>query len=131
MRKVALAEPVNDLRTLGIQLQATLDSTTAKLAGIKSPALKLRAVRMVDNGRFLFNTMSHVVQTTDGLLSFLIRHLQVDINDVFAMTGYKKNARVTTHSAITLVNVGVRHVLNELSIVNREIDNEVYENDKK
>jgi hypothetical protein len=128
MKRGALSAPVNDLHLLGIQLQGMLDSTAVRVAGIKSPSLKLRALRAMDSGRFLFKTLSNLVQTTDGLLTFLIRHMDINIDDIFSMTGNKKNARITTRSALTMVNVGVQHIVDELIIINREIDNEVKQN---
>jgi hypothetical protein len=131
-KKTELAKPADDLRDLGEKLQQALILTKARLPYIEDDLLKRRAAHAVDRAHDMFHTMSTTVQTIERMKHFLEQGFGLDVDDIFAMTGKNEAAaRVSTHSAMVLVNQGISTVLADLTKVNAAIDREVAEHDKK
>jgi len=123
--KVQLDVPANDLRALGERLQLSIQLTRNRLDTIKLPRARIRALRVLDRAEYMFATLSQTVQTVDRMKGFLERGFGLDVNTLFAMAGGGEQlARVSTHSAMVLVNAGIERTLNELATVNAALDKE-------
>jgi len=123
--KVQLDAPANDLRILGERLQLSIQLTRNRLDTIKLPRKRLHALRTLDRAEYMFTTISQTVQTVDRMSGFLKNNFGLDIDGLFALTGDKEYvARVSTRSAMLLVNEGISRALKELSALNESLDKE-------
>jgi hypothetical protein len=132
MHAVNLIEPTDDLRLLGEKLQAVLHLTALRLEDVKTPALKVRTMRAINKGRYIFNNIRTMVQLVDSLAGFLNTNMGISVDDIFSYAGKSENAaRVTTRGAVELLNDGIRRAMSELNEVNIDIEKEVSEHVKK
>jgi len=122
---VQLEIPAHDLRILGEKLQQSIQLTRARIPFIKYPRARLKAIRALDRAEYMFNTLSTTAQTIDRMKTFLENGFGLNINKLFALAGRGEYAsRVTTYSAMTLVNTGIERTLDELAAINAALDKE-------
>lgn len=129
-----LAEPVDDLRELGVELQAAIATSTESIKGIKNPALQFRATKAVEHARYLFNSMAHTVHSIQAMSGFLREGLGLDMKTILSIctrNGQQEHLlRMTTRNAMELMNESIRRTLRELHDVNNEIQQEVTNGNK-
>jgi len=125
----ALDKPITDLRKLGESLQQAIMLTRSRLPGIKNVRLKIQVQRTLDRAEYMFKVMSQVVQTVDGLTSFLNSAFGIDIKQMLTNTRQTEPwIHGSTYSSMLLANEGIHRVLLELSEVNNKMDREVKQN---
>lgn len=124
-KKITLEKPSTDLRALGITLQQSVQLLQARLLNIKSAELKLEARRALERASYMFKTVSDTVTVVDRLKGVLESDFGLDLNDIFSMAGESEYmARVTTRSAMVMLNRGIEAAIQDLAKINRKIDKE-------
>jgi len=131
-RVVRFEQPIDDLTVLGQKLQQAIVLTKARLPFIKGDRLKRKARFSLDQAQDMFITLSGTVQTVDRMTRFLEQGFGLSVDDLFELAENDEHAaRISTHSAMVLVNNGIKLVLNDLAEVNAAIDKEVGHGERK
>lgn len=129
---VTLNEPTDDLKLLGEKLQQSLQFTRSRIPDIKNHDLKRQACHTLDRANYMFHTLSQTVQTVDRMQGFLESNFGLSIDEIFALADENEYfARVSTRSAMVMVNQGISSVLTDLAKVNVAIDKENQNDEKK
>ena len=123
--KVTLEKPTKDLRALGEKLQQAIQLTRARLPEAKLPRERLRVIKSLDHAEYMYTMISNTCQTVERMGGFLQRGFGLDMDALFALAGgNEKAARVSTYSAMVMVNQGISLALKDLSRVNEILDKE-------